>query len=91
MSVKTFHISVSVLNVNLVFDDAKIPSLLALEEAGTDTVSPVLREYGLVCVTRGTKLRSRWEEITSLEKCYARILPPPWGSEIKPGFFSASS
>ena len=40
----------------------KFPNLLVLEEAGTETDSPVLRAYGLVCATRGTKLRSRLEE-----------------------------
>ena len=40
----------------------KFPNLLVLEEAGTETDFPVLRAYGLVCVTYGTKLRSRWEE-----------------------------
>ena len=30
----------------------KCPNLLVLEEAGTETVSPVLRAYGLVCATR---------------------------------------
>ena len=42
----------------------KFPNLLVLEEAGTETVSPVLRAYGLVCAraTRCTKLRSRSEE-----------------------------
>ena len=42
--------------------EQKFPNLLVLEEAGTETVSPVLRAYGLVCATRGTKLRSRSEE-----------------------------
>ena len=32
------------------------------EEAGTETDSPALTAYGLVCATRGTKLRSRSEE-----------------------------
>ena len=32
----------------------KFPNLLVLEEAGTETVSPVLRAYGLVSATRGT-------------------------------------
>lgn len=45
----------------LVFDGAKI-CLLVLEKAGTETGSPVLRVYGLVRVTRGTKSRSAWEE-----------------------------
>ena len=45
----------------LVFDGAKI-SKSVLEETGTETDSPVLRAYGLVCATRGTKLRSRSEE-----------------------------
>ena len=40
----------------------KCPNLLVLEEAGTETVSPVLRAYGLVCATRGTKFRSRSEK-----------------------------
>ena len=40
----------------------KLPNLSVLEEAGTETDSPVLRAYGLVCATRGTKLRSRSEE-----------------------------
>ena len=40
----------------------KFPNLLVLEEAGTGTVSPVLRAYGLVCATRGTKFRRRSEE-----------------------------
>ena len=40
----------------------KFPNLLVVEEAGTETVSPVLRAYGLVCATRCTKLRSRSEE-----------------------------
>ena len=42
----------------------KFPNLLVLEEAGTETDSPVLRAYGLVCTTRGTKLRSSSEEDT---------------------------
>ena len=40
----------------------KFPNLLVLEEAGTETDSPVLRAYSLVCATRGTKLRNRSEE-----------------------------
>ena len=40
----------------------KFPNLLVLEEAGTETDSPVLRAYGLVCATRGTKFRRRSEE-----------------------------
>ena len=40
----------------------KFPNLLVLEEAGTETVSPVLRTYGLVRAARGTKFRSRSEE-----------------------------
>ena len=40
----------------------KFPNLLVLEEAGTETVSPVLRAYGLVFATCGTKFRSRSEE-----------------------------
>ena len=32
----------------------KFPNLSFLEEEGTETVSPVLRAYGLVCATRGT-------------------------------------
>ena len=40
----------------------EFPNLLVLEEAGTETDSPVLRAYGLVCATRGTKFRSRSEE-----------------------------
>ena len=40
----------------------KLSNLLVLEEAGTKTDSPVLRAYGLVCVTRGTKFRNRSEE-----------------------------
>ena len=40
----------------------KFLNLLVLEEAGTETVSPVLKAYGLVCGTRGTKFRSRSEE-----------------------------
>ena len=40
----------------------KFSNLLVLEEAATETISPVLRAYGLVCVTRGTKFRSRSEE-----------------------------
>ena len=48
----------------------KFPNLLVLEEAGRETVSPVLRAYGLVCAARGTNFRSRSEED------YARILPP---------------
>ena len=46
----------------LVFDGAKFPNLLVLEEAGAETVSPVLRAYGLVCATCGTKFRSRPQE-----------------------------
>ena len=42
--------------------EQKFPNLLVLEEAGTETVSPVLRAYGLVRAIRGTKLRSRSEE-----------------------------
>ena len=38
------------------------PNLLVFEETGTETDSPDLRAYGLVCATRGTKLRNRWEE-----------------------------
>ena len=37
----------------------KFTNLLVLEEACTKTDSPVLRAYGLVCATRGTKPRSR--------------------------------
>ena len=40
----------------------KLPNLSVLEEAGTETVSSVLRAYGLVCATRGIKFRSRSEE-----------------------------
>ena len=40
----------------------KFPNLLVLEEAGTETVSPVLRAYGLAGATRGTKFGSRSEE-----------------------------
>ena len=40
----------------------KFPNLLDLGEAGTETVSPVLRAYGLVNATRGTNFRSRSEE-----------------------------
>ena len=40
----------------------KFPNLLVLEEAGTETVSPVLSAYGLECAARGTKVRSRSEE-----------------------------
>ena len=40
----------------------KFSNPLVLEEGGTETVSPALRAYGLVCVTRGTKFRSRSEE-----------------------------
>ena len=40
----------------------KFPILLVLEEAGTETDSPVLGAYGLVCATRGTKFRRRSEE-----------------------------
>ena len=40
----------------------KFPKLLVLEEAGTETDSPVLRAHGLVCATRDTKFRSRSEE-----------------------------
>ena len=40
----------------------KFPNLSFLEEAGTETVSPVLRAYSLLCATRGTKFRSRSEE-----------------------------
>ena len=38
------------------------PNLLVLEETGTETDSPVLRAYSLVCAIRDTKLRSRSEE-----------------------------
>ena len=48
--------------------------ICVLEEAGTETDSPVLRAYGLMCTARGTKQVGR--RVTSLEKCYARILPP---------------
>ena len=41
--------------------EQKFPNLLVLEEAGTETVSPV-RACGLVCATRGTKFCSRSEE-----------------------------
>ena len=34
----------------------KFLSLLVLKEAGTETVSPVLRAYGLVCVTTGLSI-----------------------------------
>ena len=54
----------------------KFPNLLDLGEAGIETVSPDLRAYGLVNATRGTNFRSRPEEEYSLEKLYARILPP---------------
>ena len=41
----------------------KFPNLLiVLEEAGTGTDSPVLRAYGLVCATRGTKFCSTEKE-----------------------------
>ena len=40
----------------------KFPNLLDLGEAGTDTVSPVLRAYGLVNAQRGTNFRYRSEE-----------------------------
>ena len=40
----------------------KFPNLLVLEEADTETDSPVLRAYGLVCATRCTKFLSRSEE-----------------------------
>ena len=53
----------------------KVRNLLDLGEAGTETVSPDLRAYGLVNATRGTNFRSRLK-VTSLEKFYARILPP---------------
>ena len=61
----------------LVFDGGKFLILFVLEEAGTETESPVIRAYGLVCATRGTKLGSRWEEEQlRLKNIYARILPP---------------
>ena len=56
----------------------KFPNLSVLEEADTETVSPVLRAYGLVSASRGTKFPAKQvgRRVTSLEKCYARILPP---------------
>ena len=47
----------------LIFDGAKISkSILDLGEADTETVSLVVRAYGLVNATRGTNFRSRSEE-----------------------------
>ena len=47
--------------LNRVSNDEDV-NLLVREEAGTETVSPVLRAYGLRCVTHGTKVRSKSEE-----------------------------
>ena len=38
----------------------KFPNLLVLEEAGTETDSPVLRAYGLVCATRRFADSDEW-------------------------------
>ena len=60
----------------------KFPNLLVLEETSTKTDSPVLRAYGLVSATRGTRLNfvAVGRSVTSLEKSYARILPPLHGA-----------
>ena len=69
----------------------KFPNLLVLEEAGTETVSPVLRAYGLVSATRGTKFRSRSEEEERRLRNVMHASSLLWRSRIKPDFLSASS
>ena len=53
------EVDVDILTTTMV---QKFPNLLDLGEAGTETVSPVLKAYGLVSATSCTNFRSRTEE-----------------------------